>query len=54
MPTNRPRIPVDRFRVTDPNEDIDTAHHHAMCRCAECDPDLAYELRRDARFERAS
>lgn len=50
----RPHIPLDRFRVTDPDEDIDTAHHHAACRCHECDPDWHMEMRRDARLDHAS
>lgn len=32
-------------------DDVDDAEHHAMCRCADCDPDYQFELYRESRWD---
>lgn len=32
-------------------EDVDDAEHHAMCRCAECDPDYLLDMYRESRWD---
>lgn len=36
--------------TADFDDTFDVAEHHPACRCDECDPDTAFEFRREARI----
>ena len=44
------RALIAPFPVVDV-DDVDDAEHHAMCRCADCDPDYQFELYRESRWD---